>query len=373
MPTNFCTLTELGEKVTTATMIDDFYRHDDWANGRILRLCEGLTDAQLDQPREMGFGSLRATVFHILAAEQIWLERWEGQPWRPFPFEPQGMSLNEIAAQLQNVANQRNALIERDRAPQWQRQVTFLDSKRNEYVQPLNHLLVHVANHGVHHRAQALHYLKQFGRTVPVGLDFLVFKLAYPNTPQDRDAAAAMHQYGLEVDLGPGLQVAFNAEEIQRYFAYHDWANQRLLELVLPLDASALDRDFDMGCGSIRKTFLHLFDAEPWWLKNWAGELTAAEHSPSDTSIPRLQNAWAAVAQQRNAFIAGLNEERASQVVSMLVGGPPLKFRIIDSLIQICVHATHHRAQLVNMLRQSGIQPPGLDYIGWIRETKVLG
>ncbi|MDB5384757.1 MAG: hypothetical protein JWM11_403 [Planctomycetaceae bacterium] len=353
----------------TSNLIDDLYRHDIWANGRILQLAEGLTDEQLDEPREMGFGSLRATLFHILAAEEIWLERCEGQPWRPFSFEPQGTSLIQIGGRLRAVAQRRSELIDRERASQWQREVTFQDSKRNEYVQRLDNLLVHVANHGVHHRAQALHYLKQFGHTVPVGLDFLVFKLAYSNVTQDAAATEAMRQYGLEVDREPGLQVAFNPVEIQRLYAYHDWGNQRLLEVAATLDDAALDRDFGIGPGSIRKTFLHLFGTEPWWLKNWAGDLGMFEQPAADMPLQQLKESWSDVAQQRNAFISQLDQERASQIVSMLVGGPPLKFRIIDSLIQICLHGTHHRAQLTNMLRHSGVQPPGLDYVGWIRDS----
>ena len=56
--------------------LEDLYGHNDWSNARIVTQCQRLTDAQLDQPREMGFGALRNTLFHILAAEEIWFERW---------------------------------------------------------------------------------------------------------------------------------------------------------------------------------------------------------------------------------------------------------------------------------------------------------
>src|SRR4051812_19364891 len=102
--------------MTTVTMIDDLYRYNDWANQRLLQLCEGITDAQLDQPREIGFGTLRATLFHILAAEEIWLERWQGQPWRPFPFDPQGTSVDEISRRLRAVSDNRRQLLDQERA-----------------------------------------------------------------------------------------------------------------------------------------------------------------------------------------------------------------------------------------------------------------
>jgi uncharacterized damage-inducible protein DinB len=357
--------------MTTVSMIDDLYRFNNWANGRVLGLCNGLTDEQLDQPRDMGFGSLRATIFHILAAEEIWLERWAGSPWRPFPFEPDGLSVNLIAERLNRVSERRKELIEQERASHWGRQVTYLDSKRVEGTRRLNDLLVHVANHSVHHRAQALHYLKQFGRTVPVGLDYLLYKLAYPTFKQDVEVVTNMRNYGLEVESGVGSQIDYQADDIQDYFAYHDWASETLLNAASALDEQALDRDFGMGPGSLRKTFQHLADVEPFWMKNWGVPLTMPQPSTVDGFIPKLKETSADIAAQRNAFIAQLDETKASQMVLVAFGGPPMRFRVVESLIQICEHGTHHRAQISNMLRQSGIQPPATDYSKWIHDRAV--
>jgi uncharacterized damage-inducible protein DinB len=40
-------------------------------------------------------------------------------------------------------------------------------------------------------------------------------------------------------------------------------------------------------------------------------------------------------------------------------------------MIQLCGHGTHHRAQLINMLRHSQCSPPACDYIVWVRETAL--
>jgi uncharacterized damage-inducible protein DinB len=78
-------------------------------------------------------------------------------------------------------------------------------------------------------------------------------------------------------------------------------------------------------------------------------------------------DAWRATAEKRNLFVASLNEEKAARVVEMSAFGPPKKFRVLESMIQICGHGTHHRAQLVNMLRRSGVTPPSLDLILFVR------
>ena len=147
------------------SQMNDLYAYNDWANGKVLSLCEGLTDEQLDAPREMGFGTLRATLFHILTAEIIWMERWQGVAWRPFPTDPQGASLADIRDGLRDVADRRSKLIAAHASDQWNQRVKYQDSKQDDYEQDLFPLLLHVANHGVHHRAQALNYLKQYDRT----------------------------------------------------------------------------------------------------------------------------------------------------------------------------------------------------------------
>lgn len=250
----------------SAAIIDELYRYNLWANDKVLRLCDGLTDTQLDAPRQMGFGSLRNTLFHILAAEEVWVERWKLIPWRPFPTDAGGMGLREIAERLHAVDEARRALIDQERDSQWQRIVEYKDSKGNSYTNRLNGLLLHVANHGIHHRAQALSYLKQYGKTVPGGIDYIFFRFARPVVTQSAETQASMRQYGMDIGSGGGISAEWNATTLSHYFAYGDWANQKLNALAATLDDAALDHSHGMGMDTIRKTILHIQDAERWWI-----------------------------------------------------------------------------------------------------------
>jgi uncharacterized damage-inducible protein DinB len=48
--------------------------------------------------------------------------------------------------------------------------------------------------------------------------------------------------------------------------------------------------------------------------------------------------------------------------------GPELElaFHLGESLLQLGVHGTHHRAQAINMLRQLGARTPPTDYLDWL-------
>lgn len=355
----------------THTIIDDLYRYNSWANHRISALCAGLADSQLDEPREMGFGTLRNTFFHILAAEEIWLERWNNVPWRQFPCDAGGLSVDAIIERLDRVAVERQKLVDRQRASGWQVVCHYKDSKGNSYSNRLDGLLVHVANHGIHHRAQALNFLKQFDRKVAVGLDYIFFRLAQPHVRQAPETADSMRQFGLEVETGTSPPVAWDQRMVRNYFAYGDWANQRLLDLISELDDAALDRDWEMGTGTLRKNALHVFDGERWWLRNWTVEPTAFQHSPESTPIGDLRRGWADVIDARNRFLASLDQESSQSVVTALVGPLSIRMPVIESMLQLCGHGTHHRAQTINMLRRTNVTTPGLDYMVWLRETET--
>ncbi|MCA9189627.1 MAG: DinB family protein [Pirellulaceae bacterium] len=347
----------------TITLIEHLFRYGDWAHDRLFALCDGLSDEQLDQPREMGFGSLRATLFHIYAAEQIWYERWTGVPWRPFPFDPQGTPLSAIADGLRDVARQRTTLIDAERESDWQRIVSYKDSKQVDYQLPLGELLLHVGNHGIHHRAQALHFLKSFGRTVPGGLDYLFFRLAQPTVAQDDSVNESLRGFGLEVNTTAGVGVEFERDRQKRYFEYSDWANTIVIELADKLSNEQLDHDFGMGVGSIRKTLLHMFDAEAWWANAWETGPSAMEHLPVETTIAELRDRWHDLIGRRNRFLSGLDQSGADRIITVIVGEMHCRFQVFESTIQLCGHGTHHRAQLVNMLRRSGAAVRNIDYL----------
>lgn len=342
-------------------IVDDLYLYNDWANAKIFKLCEGLTDEQLDEPRSMGFGSLRATLFHILIADQVWLERWLGKPWRTFPTGPDGITLDEIQTQLVTAAEQRSLIIDAHREEHWQNIVRFEDSKQTAFERPLLGLLLHVANHGIHHRAQALSFLKSFGRTVPAGIDYLFYRLSRTTVEQTPKTIETYTRFGLDVATTSGEDIDWDSSVIRLLYLYHDWANGKVIEMANDLSDAQLDHDFDMGPGSIRSTLLHLSDVETWWLNNWTKGPTAFQRAPSDTSVAAWKESYVAIQEGRMAYIASIDAQEAQRVVPMEVAGVECRFRVIESLVQLIGHGTHHRAQLINMIRNSGASVSNID------------
>lgn len=342
-----------------------------WANEHLFHLCEGLTDEQLDARREIGFGSLRNTLFHILAAEEIWLERWTKQPWRAFEADSSGLALPLIRERLLAVHQKRAAFLKAHAGRLASEFCEYKDAKGNQYRNVLLELVMHVANHGIHHRAQALNYLKGYGRTVPGGLDFLFYRFAKPSVPQSAEATQSLRQWGLEVETSEGEALAWNSDIVERYFAYGDWANDRIFGMLEQLKEDVLDADRGMGVGTARLTALHILDAERWWFRCMTTGGGKFEKLPATTSIAELRELWEQTRRTRTDFIRSRNAVSAQHVIEVLADTVLLRMPAVDAMVQLCGHGTHHRAQLINMIRHSGITPPAFDYVVWVRETGV--
>ena len=335
-------------------LFTSLYTYNQWANEKIIQLCDGLTDAQLDQPKEMGMGTLRATLFHILTADIVWMERWELSPWREFPHEPDGKSLAEIAQSLNEVGNRRFSLIQENQSDHWKATIKYLDSTKTEYSHQLHDLLLHVWIHGIHHRAQALNYLKQFDRTIAGGIDWIFYRLATGSTKQSPETVQTMTGYGLSINESIGDDIQWRPRTVERLFEYGDWALGRVIDNAMSLDDAALDREFDMGRGSIRKSLLHMYDAELFWVTNWNSGGAPFPQTAETTSMSELKELWTVNAAARDAYLETVDQQDALRVVEVSFGGPPFRILVGESAVQLTMHGAHHRAQVVNMFRHCG-------------------
>ena len=148
-------------------------------------------------------------------------------------------------------------------------------------------------------------------------------------------------------------------------FAYNDWARDRLLDRVAPIDDAKLDRPFEMGEGSLRKTVAHLYGSEWMWLQRWRGNSPGAADMPKPfPTVAALWEAWRTHAADRNEFVAALSDADLDREVAYVnAKGEHHAALLGPMMLHVANHGTHHRAQALNMLRHLGVAPPALDII----------
>jgi uncharacterized damage-inducible protein DinB len=161
-----------------------------------------------------------------------------------------------------------------------------------------------------------------------------------------------------------------NIESIQTFLRYNDWANGRLLQAAVALTDELLDRPFEMGRGTLRKTLLHIAVAEHVWVQRWKAKVEVPwPNEDEPVGIAAMGERLRATQKDRDGFLATLKDADLSRIVTYRDSlGSLYTAALGDMLLQLCTHSAHHRAQAVNMLRRLGAQAPELDYMYWVRK-----
>ena len=138
-------------------LLDRLLDHDHWATAQLLDLSRGLSDAQLDQPFDIGHRTLRATFEHMIFNFAFWTA-----------------SMAERSVDAQRDDGSLAALIDRHersyatfasvarRVRDEQRlDDTFVDHFGGHMT--FGGAIVHVVLHDAEHRGEALHILDRLG------------------------------------------------------------------------------------------------------------------------------------------------------------------------------------------------------------------
>ncbi len=158
-----------------------FFRYGDWANQQLLAAAGKLTDAQLDQPFDMGPGSLRRTLIHIYNGEHVWLNRWQCRAETPWPSESDPLSVAELGRRFAACAQERDVFVATLTDASLAREITYRDSKGSLFQASLSDMLIQAINHSIHHRAQAVNMLRRLNAGL-VELDYMMWRRR-PATP----------------------------------------------------------------------------------------------------------------------------------------------------------------------------------------------
>ena len=158
--------------------------------------------------------------------------------------------------------------------------------------------------------------------------------------------------------------------EVQELFAFHRWANARLLDAAGGLGAEDFARDLGSSFPSVRETLVHLLSADWIWLERWHGRSpTAGPGWDAVATHAELRARWAEFECDQRAFLEGLSEADLDRVVPYrALSGAAFANPLGELLRHVVNHGTYHRGQVATLLRQLGVQPPQTDLILYYRE-----
>ena len=161
-------------------------------------------------------------------------------------------------------------------------------------------------------------------------------------------------------------------ELLRRLHQHRAWVNAGLLAAAASLNDERLRSPFPIGQGSVWKSLVHLYAAEYVWLETLLGDddpllpgdlrgrLPGNQQGAGGIAdLSDLRHKWSSLERRWDDYLASLAPEALDETVYKISTSSGLGKRFgtrrADVLMHVCTHAHYTAAQVVNMLRQAGV------------------
>lgn len=142
-------------------------------------------------------------------------------------------------------------------------------------------------------------------------------------------------------------------------YNHHLWANLRLMNHCVSLSDEQLDTSIEGTFGTIRDTLKHLVLSEKGYFSRIS---TGQRYDHPKAAVPMTLAEMIELAQETGTgIIEWANRVEANDIVTIDWDGTPRNVPKTILLTQMINHATEHRAQIMVIMTQLGIEPPSLD------------
>lgn len=160
-------------------------------------------------------------------------------------------------------------------------------------------------------------------------------------------------------------------DTLSQLAAYNIWANQKLLEVIAALPAEKQNQELPSSFKSLYATVLHMLNAESvWWQRMKLQERIISPVENFKGSMQELANELLQQNRQWQQWVDNATDPMLEHVFQYYTAKREMyKQPVCQMILHVFNHGTYHRGQLVNMLRQLGIDKiPQTDFIVWSRK-----
>lgn len=156
---------------------------------------------------------------------------------------------------------------------------------------------------------------------------------------------------------------------LDRLLRHDAWTTGQLLSICESLDDERLDRDFDIGHRTLRRTLDHIIRN----MEVWSGLMAeVAIADDADRTIPGLRRRLDRSADRLAIVARRVARENAwDETWVDHLDDPPRRKSYGDAIAHILTHSMHHRAQALHLLRRVGVTSlPEGDVFSWARQAR---
>ena len=156
-------------------LLQQFAAYNVWANNKIIDCINNLSDEQISREIASSFPSIKKTILHIWDAEAMWWQRLKLSEKIIRPSDEFDGSFAELVKKLDQQSNEWKDWVDNATEIQLQHVFAYQNTKKEQFKQPVNEMLLHLFNHGTYHRGQLVTMLRQLAVDKIPATDFIVF------------------------------------------------------------------------------------------------------------------------------------------------------------------------------------------------------
>ena len=157
-----------------------------------------------------------------------------------------------------------------------------------------------------------------------------------------------------------------NANAFRHFYDYHFTENRKIWDgYVIQLSNERFTQDVDYSQGSVRDQIVHLISADETWFSALRGLEIPEPLDPArfdDWKILRAH--WDKVEQNMRAYLANLQDDMLFE--KPFADGEDKDLLLWQVLLHVANHGTDHRAQILRLLHDLGVETTSQDYIFYV-------
>jgi len=157
------------------TVLTHYTQYNLWANNTIIDIIEKLTVEQYVEPQKSSFKSIQETIFHIADVEYNWLQRLQQNNTWEAKATNYGNDVNALKIFLIAQSTNLTQLVAESNITELMQPIGYKNLKGETFNTELYKILMHVVNHGTHHRGQIYTMLHGAGYNALPSIDFIKY------------------------------------------------------------------------------------------------------------------------------------------------------------------------------------------------------
>jgi uncharacterized damage-inducible protein DinB len=163
-----------------------------------------------------------------------------------------------------------------------------------------------------------------------------------------------------------GVGYEMNANAFRHFYDYHFAENRKIWDrYVISLSHEQITRDVNYSHGSVRNQIVHIMNTDGAWFSGLRGVELLEPFNPADFDDRKIIRAhWDKVEQDMRAYLVTLRDEMLFE--KPFTEGEDKDLILWQVLLHGGNHGTDHRAQLLRLLNDLGVETAYQDYIFYV-------